>query len=376
MHQEPIQLKLQTITPMFMAGADGEHFELRPPSIKGAMRFWWRASYWGKNSKNLVPKEIEQEEGNIFGTASDNGRKSHFAIHVKQHNLTPTDQKLPSHTSHMIEIVSRGRSFKMNILEYLAYGTFEYQRGQGNVFTRQYLPAGQELTIFLHIPHETVEVEKKTIEVKKEAVTSFYLLALFGGLGAKSHNGFGSITVMNPEIFTQYDFPYPTIPDPMFLAKLKNVLTKLKNNSTLPTFTAFSSGMKLFKLKQSHGTWDECLAALGKIYREARNNLEPKHQYHKRQYIGAPIVADKETKSFLERHAKPYFMRVLKTDKAFEGYILYLPSEYCGGKEKGLREDRFGNPIDDAAHAKYTREFQTYCDQFNKLLGSQMGVVI
>jgi len=28
---------------MFLAGADGVTPELRAPSIKGAMRFWWRA---------------------------------------------------------------------------------------------------------------------------------------------------------------------------------------------------------------------------------------------------------------------------------------------------------------------------------------------
>jgi len=31
------------ITPLFMAGADGKTPELRPPSFKGMMRFWWRA---------------------------------------------------------------------------------------------------------------------------------------------------------------------------------------------------------------------------------------------------------------------------------------------------------------------------------------------
>ncbi|OPX29474.1 MAG: type III-B CRISPR module RAMP protein Cmr1 [Candidatus Omnitrophica bacterium 4484_171] len=38
-----ITFECETITPMFLAGADGRTPELRPPSIKGAMRFWWRA---------------------------------------------------------------------------------------------------------------------------------------------------------------------------------------------------------------------------------------------------------------------------------------------------------------------------------------------
>ncbi len=38
-----IEFECETITPMFLAGADGKTPELRPPSIKGLMRFWWRA---------------------------------------------------------------------------------------------------------------------------------------------------------------------------------------------------------------------------------------------------------------------------------------------------------------------------------------------
>ncbi len=38
-----ITFECETITPMFLARADGKTPELRPPSIKGLMRFWWRA---------------------------------------------------------------------------------------------------------------------------------------------------------------------------------------------------------------------------------------------------------------------------------------------------------------------------------------------
>ena len=60
-----ITFELETITPMFMAGADGETFELRPSSIKGDMRFWWRAYYWGKNSTMLSPEEIANHKPKI-----------------------------------------------------------------------------------------------------------------------------------------------------------------------------------------------------------------------------------------------------------------------------------------------------------------------
>ncbi|HPU57120.1 MAG TPA: type III-B CRISPR module RAMP protein Cmr1, partial [Verrucomicrobiota bacterium] len=37
------------VTPMFLGGANPEsQAELRISSIKGALRFWWRALMWGR----------------------------------------------------------------------------------------------------------------------------------------------------------------------------------------------------------------------------------------------------------------------------------------------------------------------------------------
>lgn len=44
---EKITFGCRVLTPLFLAGADGTERdavpELRPPSLKGAMGFWWRA---------------------------------------------------------------------------------------------------------------------------------------------------------------------------------------------------------------------------------------------------------------------------------------------------------------------------------------------
>jgi CRISPR-associated protein Cmr1 len=46
---------------MFLAGADGSIPELRPPSIKGALRFWWRAM-----NGDLGLADLKRIEGDIF----------------------------------------------------------------------------------------------------------------------------------------------------------------------------------------------------------------------------------------------------------------------------------------------------------------------
>jgi len=67
---------------MFLAGADGQTPELRPPSVKGLMRFWWRAK-----NEHLSPEELKKEEGEIFGASDEKIGKSKFSIRVFSSNL-------------------------------------------------------------------------------------------------------------------------------------------------------------------------------------------------------------------------------------------------------------------------------------------------
>jgi len=72
-----ITFKCEVITPMFLAGADGKTPEFRAPSIKGAMRFWWRAM-----NGHLSLKELKKRESKIFGGSGENEGKSKVFIKI------------------------------------------------------------------------------------------------------------------------------------------------------------------------------------------------------------------------------------------------------------------------------------------------------
>lgn len=38
-----ITFNLETVTPLFLAGANQTEAELRPPAFRGALRYWFRA---------------------------------------------------------------------------------------------------------------------------------------------------------------------------------------------------------------------------------------------------------------------------------------------------------------------------------------------
>ncbi len=342
-----IKFALETITPMFLGGADGKSAELRPPSIKGLMRFWWRVV----NAEHNIA-ELQKKENRIFGGGGEQASKSSFSIKIIYDNIKPSNQKFPNHP-----IQVSGKKFSINILEYLAYGTYDYRKGQGNVFNRDYLPSDTKFDIFIYVRKE---------DFIKDILISFYFLSAFGGLGSRTRNGFGGFNVLNREAFSEIGKEYVEN-----ILPTAEMLRKHIKPNKVPNYSALSSGIKLFRSKEPLSKWDDALAEVGKIYKSCRESLEDRHQYNKRQYIGAPLDPPKENfKSILDRHSKPYFIRIIKEGKdKFNAYILYLPSKYC----EGLKKDRKGKDIN---YNDVNRQFESVCNEFNELLAAKLEVVL
>ncbi len=96
---------------MFIAGADQNNPELRAPSIKGVMRYWWRALRYEKNSAKL-----HREECNLFGCSTDSARKSPLTIRIHSKNYQVIDQKLIPHKSdYTTKAIAAGTEFEVEL---------------------------------------------------------------------------------------------------------------------------------------------------------------------------------------------------------------------------------------------------------------------
>ena len=326
-----VTFECETITPMFLAGADPRTPELRAPSIKGALRFWWRAMHG-----HLPLNQLREEEAKIFGGVEKDQGKSAFSI-VVTGKFQSSSTRFPRQT---VQITSRGRTFPINILEYLAYGTYQYRKGQGNVFIRDYIPPKSQFTVTLLSLHQELIEDLKNL---------FFIFTNFSGLGSRSRNGFGNFGIKNAA-----ELGLKPIDFKSFKSRF--------NGTDIFGFTGFSKKMRILKTKKEFDSWDQALAEIGKAYREARGKLEPKHKYDKRQYLGAPIVVNKRTVSILERRAKPFFIHIQKTQSnKHHAYFFYLPSRYC----EGLDKDRNGHKID---HRRVNIEFLTYTEEFVNIM--------
>lgn len=156
MGMETITFECEVITPMFMAGADGATPELRPASIKGAMRFWWRAMHG-----HLSNEALRTTEGDIFGNTT---KKSKFSIRI----INPFPD------------VSSG--------SLLPHKSGSFAKGFSSTENNE----NQKCSILF----STNTTNTISIEFLKNL---FILTIVLGGLGKRSRRGMGSLKIINIE---------------------------------------------------------------------------------------------------------------------------------------------------------------------------------
>lgn len=132
---------------MFLAGYDGTTPELRSPSIKGMMRFWWRAL-----NGYLSLYELKKKEGEIFGSSDKEIGRSKINIQVTSKRLEIGEYYILPHKS----------NFK--------------PRG---------LSPGQKISISLSF-YDNIDEYSNILKVS----------LLLGGLGKRSRRGFGSVNIL------------------------------------------------------------------------------------------------------------------------------------------------------------------------------------
>lgn len=160
---------------MFLAGANQDEAELRIPSIKGALRFWWRALVYGRYNGDL--EKIREEEGRLFGGVGKGEGQSSILIRSCQ----PVTE---------VKKMKRGsvlpNAGKMPGVLYLAYGVIEAVK-------RRDVEQGERIRSCFEVPLEfNIEFVSKN-KINDSIIKAIKALGLLGGLGSRSRRGFGSL---------------------------------------------------------------------------------------------------------------------------------------------------------------------------------------
>ena len=199
---------LELLTPAFWSGADQKQLELRSQSVKGILRWWWRAVVGDKGQE---PDKLLATEAKLFGSSEF---KLKSPLWLKLSPLDEVNLKDYGGDSWQCGKVVRSGTYQIDALQYLAYGPVatvgkserdkhgrafdtkfndpsgKYKRGL--ILKRPALEVGARLLLELTWRDNTIA--KEGLEQLFRAIAA---LIAFGGIGSRSRKGWGALELVD-----------------------------------------------------------------------------------------------------------------------------------------------------------------------------------
>jgi CRISPR-associated protein Cmr1 len=175
-----IQYTAEVLTPLFLGGAEARGKpELRSPSLRGALRYWYRALLGGCASIELSKDNLQQREEAVFGSTKVG---------------SPVTIRLLGVNTIAVESYQKERAlrtpdgdYQPTGRDYLLWSLAE----SGREGSPRHLPAREYLT-----PGVKFEITLQTRadeESLNQAHAALWLLASLGALGARANRAAGSL---------------------------------------------------------------------------------------------------------------------------------------------------------------------------------------
>ncbi len=252
-----IEARYRVVTPLFCGGAspgvNGAKAELRLPSFKGVLRYWWRALAWSEYGGSLA--DIQAAENELFGSGGGGARRSRVVMRltkVSSHIGLAKGQFLNDDRG---QPVSPGAHHG---LSYLGYGLIETRTRE---LSRACLIPRRNEPFEFEVHLRCRRVDAQPLELLRRALK---VIGTLGGFGARSRRGYGSLVLTG----LKEDGVYRWQP-PKSIAELKqriDQLTSSARNPGTPEYTAFSNGSRHVLLEAMDIR--ESLALLDRVGRE------------------------------------------------------------------------------------------------------------
>jgi len=174
----PLTLRLRTITPMFGGSATPREVDLknpiRPASVRGHLRFWWRATAGARYS---TLEELFKAEEEIWGSAEKYGK---VALRVVEQQAG--ESKKPS------ELVPDKGTARTGPMERFFLHPFNPNQSEGLPETSGLLRVDFTLEL---------EVTRLSQEERDQLTTALRAWIAFGGVGARTRRGLGALEALS-----------------------------------------------------------------------------------------------------------------------------------------------------------------------------------
>lgn len=281
---------------MFLGGiAPNETAEIRVPSIRGAMRWWYRALLGGRGHSLTT---LRQEEAGVFGS-TDRASSVRMRIANKRPNIQLHDK------------ISKLKS-----------------RNSGTAYLWYFVKADDNERHFI-APRSTFQLVCTAFpgdgEAIEEAARALWLLSFLGGLGTRSRRMAGAFTVAISDSSDELSLPTFT-PSRGFDNWFRKELQQIVSSNTSPDPELSKQGIPVLHPRyaqirrlSSDKSWTRAVEKTGQLYKGYRKEGSVKSQ--QKIHFGLPLADGPEGKDTvtvksdgktLERRASPTWLQTVE----------------------------------------------------------------
>lgn len=296
------ETELRLVTPGFFAGADqaASDCDLRPASLRGLLRWWWRTLH----AAHLSVADLKCLEAQIWGDTKRGG-----AVRVTVTPSRPPRPKLYDKNAERQGLRKPGDRKTVQGLWYATYGMHD------GTTRRHYAQPGDSWTVRLVVRDTGSGLAPETI--LREAQAALWLLCRHGGIGSKARKGFGCFA----------DIAIEGLPD---LTAVKEGAAETRQQAGKadqkqePKSAALEPAETHDLIAQwplGNERWQELADRFGKTLQSVAKGIEDKRQ---RTALGTPRAKN------TARYAAPYHFHIGKTPDGkqiarFIGFPAELP---------------------------------------------------
>jgi CRISPR-associated protein Cmr1 len=319
-------LEAQTLTPLFLGGAD-QRAEWRAEPFKALLRYWWRLTQGPGREGN----HLRQEEGRLFGSAGEGeGESRQSLVRVGVTSLTAaTDKNLQTGLKIAYpKFPDKG----VEALLYLAGMGLLSPQGEVKK-PRSYFPADSAFTIKVDCSSAA------EAEVKK----SLALFQAFGAVGSRCRNGWGSFCIISGGLPREEAVGY--------LEQFTHPWEKGFEQDYPTCLGKDEKGPLLWKTREPRKSWEEAMRDLADAYAGLRARTEGgigpldadgKAEPSERHLLGFPLTnhwAEGRTNQGWGkdgRHASPLRFVVRRRPPGYVGFVLHVPHRFSDDMTRGI----------------------------------------
>lgn len=291
--ERSLTVTLDLVSPAFFAGAtqDADDCDLRPATLRGLLRWWWRTLHAGR----LPVEALKAREALIWGdtkrsgavrvTVASEGHGNRSKVRAFKKSLV--QKGLPNNPN-------KGHT---QGLFYLSYGMDESDKP-----ARHVLEPGGRWKVTLSARDTDLNSDLSVQQALDEAVTALWLLTYCGNVGAKSRKGFGSFADL-------------VLPDGPVAGRLQPLLDALLSNLLKPPTppkpaSSPTLGDVIFREWVVSGTPYSIIDRAGTVIQAFAKSLPTKQH---RAALGMPRKPVRPEPGLPARHPAPYHLHVGRT---------------------------------------------------------------